>query len=42
MNQKGQWDIEPQFDETFYFSEGFCAVKLNGKWGYIKLKHKYN
>jgi hypothetical protein len=40
MNKKGQWEIEPQFDETFYFSEGICGVKVNGKWGYIQLKHK--
>ena len=41
MNTKGEWGINPQFDEARDFSEGLAAVNQGakchsgGKWGYI-------
>ncbi|MDR0954646.1 MAG: WG repeat-containing protein [Rikenellaceae bacterium] len=30
-----KWEIEPQFDNAFNFSEGLARVKINDKYGYI-------
>jgi WG containing repeat len=44
LNIKGEWAIQPQFDDLQDFSEGLAAVNLGGKcfsggkWGYIN-KH---
>jgi len=41
LNTKGEWGINPQFDEARDFSEGLAAVNQGakchsgGKWGYI-------
>lgn len=42
LNTKGEWGINPQFDEGRDFSEGLAAVNegakshMGGKWGYVK------
>ena len=35
INLDGQVVIEPQFDDTHFFSKGLAAVKINGKFGFI-------
>lgn len=41
LNTRGEWAIEPQFDEARDFSDGLAAVNQGGKchmggeWGYI-------
>ncbi len=35
IDQSGNIVIQPQFESVDGFSEGLCAVKLNGKYGYI-------
>jgi len=41
LNTKGEWSIQPQFDEAHDFSEGLAAVNqgakchMGGKWGYV-------
>jgi hypothetical protein len=41
LNTRGEWAIEPQFDDLSDFSEGLAAVNIGancgmgGKWGYI-------
>ncbi len=40
INKNGDIVIDYQFDEAGYFSEGLCAVGLNGKYGYINRKGK--
>jgi hypothetical protein len=43
MDIYGNIVIKPIFEQVdwFGFSEGYCAVKYNGKWGYIKNPLKY-
>ena len=38
VDEDGNWIVEPIFDIISYmgFVEGFCRVKLKGRWGYIK------
>ena len=33
-------EIEPQYEEVTYFSEGMAAVKKDGKWGYINASNE--
>ena len=35
VNLKGEYVIEPKYDDANSFSEGFARVKLNDKWGFI-------
>ena len=35
INRRGQFEIEPQFENTGFFREGLANVKLRGKWGYV-------
>ena len=35
INLDGQVVIEPQFDDTHFFSEGLAAVKIGNQWGFI-------
>jgi hypothetical protein len=41
LNVRGEWAIEPQFDDLRDFSEGLAAVNsgarcgIGGKWGYV-------
>lgn len=35
INRQGQFIVEPQFENTGFFQEGFVNVKSNGKWGYL-------
>jgi hypothetical protein len=41
MNQKGEYPIQPQFDEVDIFSEGLAAVKVGAKWGFIDPKGNF-
>ena len=41
MNQKGEYPIQPQFDEVGLFSEGLVAVKVGIKWGFVDGKGKW-
>lgn len=36
INSNNQVIIKPVFESVKLFSENLCAVKYNGKWGYIK------
>lgn len=36
-NAKGEWVIDPIFDEAHYFSDGLALVELDGKYGYINM-----
>lgn len=33
--QKSRLVIDCQYDDALYYNEGLCAVKKDGKWGYI-------
>ncbi len=35
INRLGEWVIDNKYEEAFYFSEGFAAVKFYGNWGFI-------
>ena len=35
VDKAGKEVIPPAYEDAFDFSEGFAAVKLNGKWGFI-------
>ena len=35
VDEDGNWQIEPQFDEGKNFSEGKAAVRIKNRWGYI-------
>ena len=43
-DSEGAWSYSviasPQFEDVRPFSDGFAAVKLDGKWGYINAKGK--
>ena len=41
VDEEGKWVIKPKFSDAEDFSEGFAAVKLDGKWGYIKSDGKW-
>ena len=41
VDEEGKWVIKPKFRDAEDFSEGFAAVKLDGKWGYIKSDGKW-
>ena len=41
MNQKGEYPIQPQFDEVGLFSEGLAAVKVGIKWGFVDGEGKW-
>lgn len=41
MNRKGEYPIQPQFDEVGLFSEGLAAVKVGAKWGFVDGKGKW-
>jgi hypothetical protein len=38
INKNGDVVIDYQFDEAGFFSEGLCAVELDGKFGYVNIK----
>lgn len=40
LNEKGDWAIEPQYEQTRFFANGFAKVKYEGKWGYINTQNK--
>lgn len=35
INEKGEYIIEPAYDEAKSFSSGLAAVKIGDKWGYV-------
>jgi len=35
IDKKGDFIINPRFEDALGFSEGLAAAKQNGKWGYI-------
>ena len=35
IDRTGKTVIRPYYDETLYFTDGLCAVKKDGKWGYV-------
>lgn len=35
IDKNKRWVVPPIFEDAEDFSEGYAAVKLNGKWGYI-------
>lgn len=35
INKTGDWVINNQYEEAYYFSEGLAAVKYFGNWGFI-------
>jgi hypothetical protein len=35
INKSGDWVINNQYEEAYYFSEGLAAVKYFGNWGFI-------
>lgn len=41
VNPKGQYQINPQFDEASFFRDGIALVKSNGRWGYIDKQGSY-
>jgi hypothetical protein len=41
INRSGKWIIQPIFERAENFSEGFAAVKENGRWGYINRNGQY-
>ncbi len=38
-NNKGEWVIEPTYEDGFSFNGGNAMVKSNGKWGMISLSN---
>jgi len=36
IDRKGNIVIEPVFDYTYPFSEGFAGVLMNGQWGFVR------
>lgn len=34
-NEKGEYVIDPQYEDAFSFSQSLAAVKVDGMWGYI-------
>lgn len=41
FDTKGQWAINPQFDDGYDFYNGYAAVKKDGKWGIIDREGKW-
>ena len=41
VNLKGEYEINPQFDEAYMFREGIALVKKEGKYGYIRKDGSY-
>lgn len=41
VNSKGEYVINPQFDEATMFREGIARVKKDGKYGYIRKDGNY-
>ena len=41
VDEKGNWVIEPKFDDAWRFKEGFAKVELDGKYGFIKTDGTY-
>ena len=41
VDEKGNWVIEPKFDEVWDFETGYAPVKINSKFGFIKTDGKY-
>lgn len=35
IDGRGDWVIQPQFDDAYPFHEGLAAVKADNQWGYI-------
>lgn len=35
VNKKGDFEIQPQFDDVLFFTDGLCAVQRGGDWGFI-------
>lgn len=43
INEKGEWTIEPKYDEAWEFEmNGLAQVKLNGKKGVVNMKGEFN
>jgi hypothetical protein len=40
INHKGDMIIEAIYEDASHFSDGFAAVKKNGKWGFINITGK--
>jgi hypothetical protein len=38
LNNKGDWEIMPLYDNITSFTNGYASVKLNGSWGLIDKK----
>ena len=41
IDTKGQYVINPQFDNAGEFSEGLAPVEIGGKYGFIDTKGQY-
>ena len=41
IDAKGQYVINPQFDNAGDFSEGLAAVEIGDRWGFIDTKGQY-
>jgi hypothetical protein len=41
MNRAGVFNIKPQFDDAWFFSEGLACVKVGEKYGYVDKTGKF-
>ncbi|MNY49846.1 KWG Leptospira [compost metagenome] len=41
FDKKGEWIIEPKFQDAKKFENGYARVKMNGKWGIIDKSGKW-
>ena len=41
IDKKGNYVINPRFDDVGFFSDGLCGVKIGDKWGFIDKKGNY-
>ena len=41
INEAGEWQVKPEFDEVTGFYNGLAAVKSGNHWGYINNQGDY-
>lgn len=41
IDRRGNWTIEPQFENATRYSEGLAAVSVGGRWGYVDRKGRF-